>query len=145
MSVVIKFIKLNEDVVSPTYANEGDAGADISSTEDVVIYPQERLLVSTGLSMDIPNGYVGLIHPRSGMAFKYGITVLNAPGTIDAGYRGEIKVLLFNSDKFNPKYIKKGDRIAQLVIQKVEKANFAMYPFLDETDRGNNGFGSTGA
>ena len=144
MSVVVKFIKLNEDVVSPLYANDGDAGADLSSIEYVTIYPQERLLVSTGLSMAIPNGYVGLIHPRSGMAFNNGVTVLNTPGTIDSGYRGEIKVLLFNSDKFNAKHIKKGDRIAQLVIQQVEKAQFVMYNDLDDTSRSFNGFGSTG-
>ena len=143
MSVVIKFVKLNEDSVSPLYANEWDAGADLSSTEDVVIGPGERVLVSTGLSMAIPSGYVGLIHPRSGMAYNKGVTVLNAPGTIDSGYRGEIKVLLFNSDKFS-KEIKKGDRIAQLVIQQVEKAQFVMYPYLDDTDRSFNGFGSTG-
>ena len=143
MSVVIKFVKLNEDSVSPLYANEWDAGADLSSTEDVVIGPGERVLVSTGLSMAIPSGYVGLIHPRSGMAYNKGVTVLNAPGTIDSGYRGEIKVLLFNSDKFS-KEIKKGDRIAQLVIQQVEKAQFVMDQYLDDTDRSFNGFGSTG-
>jgi dUTP pyrophosphatase len=144
MSIEIKFTRLCNGVDAPKYAQDGDAGADLCSVANVFIPPQERLLVPTGLSIAIPDGYVGLIHPRSGMAFKDGITVLNTPGTIDAGYRGEIMVLLFNSDKSKVKEIKKGDRIAQLVIQKVEKAIFVPYEELENTSRGTGGFGSTG-
>lgn len=144
MSVVVKFTKLCDGVETPKYAQPGDAGADLRSTGDFTIPPMTRLLVPTGLSVAIPEGFVGLIHPRSGLAFKDGITVLNTPGTIDAGYRGEIMVLLINLDKDNTKYIKRGDRIAQLVIQAVEKAEFVPLNELDITDRGTGGFGSTG-
>ena len=129
----------------PSYARQGDAGADLRATEDMTIYPGERKLVPTGVYMALPEGYVGLIHPRSGLAFNYGITVLNTPGTIDSGYRGEIKVLLINLGHFDrPFEIKAGDRIAQLVIQKYETAQFHLVDSLDETDRGEGGFGSTG-
>jgi dUTP pyrophosphatase len=140
----IKFKKLDENAKMPHYANNGDAGADLFSTVDAKIYPESRLAVPTGLSVAIPEGYVGLIHPRSGMAVNHGITVLNAPGTIDAGYRGELKVILINHDKWAPYSISKGDKIAQLVIQKVEQVSFVEEEELDETDRGNGGFGSSG-
>ena len=144
MSVVVKFTKLCDGVETPKYAQKGDAGADLCSIEDVTIPPMTRALVATGLSIAIPKGFVGLVHPRSGLAFKDGITVLNTPGTIDSGYRGEIKVILINLDKDKEKHIKKGDRIAQLVIQSVETANFVQLDELDITDRGTGGFGSTG-
>lgn len=128
----------------PKYATDGDAGADIMSAEDwVVLGPGERRLVKTGISIALPEGYVALIHPRSGLALKKGITVLNTPGTIDSGYRGEIGVILFNTseDVFT---IAEGDRIAQMVIQKFETAEFEPVDALTETDRGAGGFGSTG-
>ena len=127
----------------PTYARDGDAGADLYSLHAVNILPGEYKLVSTGIAMAIPQGYVGLIHPRSGLSAKHGITVLNAPGTIDAGYRGEIKVLLINHGKevYN---IERAERIAQLVIQKVENVFFEPVDELDATERGIGGFGSSG-
>jgi dUTP pyrophosphatase len=127
----------------PVYAQPGDAGADLKSVESIYIPPLERLMVNTGVKLEIPEGYVGLIHPRSGLALKHGITVLNTPGTIDSGYRGEIGVILFNTSN-KPFIINQGDRIAQLVIQKVETAEFEFVDVLDNTERGDGGFGSTG-
>jgi dUTP pyrophosphatase len=139
----IKTLKLNSDASLPAYAKAGDAGADLCSTHAVNLLPGEYKLVSTGIAVEIPRGYVGLIHPRSGLAAKHGITVLNTPGTVDAGYRGEIKVILINlsQEVYN---ISRGERIAQLVIQKVEHAFFEPVDELDSTERGNGGFGSTG-
>lgn len=127
----------------PSYAKPGDAGADLRSTIDAVLAPGERLLVPTGVAIALPPGFVGLVHPRSGLALKNGITVLNTPGTIDSGYRGEIKVTLFNSSKeiFS---INRGDRIAQLLIQRIERANFVAVASLPDTERGSAGFGSSG-
>ncbi|MEY2634233.1 MAG: hypothetical protein RIS75_173 [Actinomycetota bacterium] len=144
MDLDIQVTRLHPDAVIPTYSHPGDAGADISSVEDVEIAPGQRYAVSTGLAMALPIGYVALLHPRSGLALKSGIGMVNAPGTIDAGYRGEIKVLLINHDREKSFTICKGDRIAQMVIQKVESANFSLVDSLDETTRGNGGFGSTG-
>lgn len=127
----------------PKYATVGDAGADLTSREDVRIPAHQRVLVKTGIKIAIPNGYVGLVHPRSGLALKHGITVLNAPGTIDAGYRGEVGVILLNTGALDFE-VKAGDRIAQLVVQKVETAEFEIVDALTETDRGDGGFGSTG-
>jgi dUTP pyrophosphatase len=129
---------------APVYAQAGDAGADIFANESVEIRAGERKLVMTGVKIAVPDGYVGLIHPRSGLALKQGLTVLNAPGTIDSGYRGEIGVILYNSQVRSTILIKAGDRIAQLVIQKVERAEFEVVDALDNTDRGEGGFGSTG-
>jgi dUTP pyrophosphatase len=142
MKINIK--KLNPDAIIPTYAREWDAGADLYADNDYMIYYNDREVVSTGIAVEIPVGHVGLIHPRSGMASKYGITVLNSPGTIDAGYRGELKVILVNHTGTNYE-VKRGDKIAQLVIQKVEEAEFVEVDELNETSRGNGGFGSTGA
>lgn len=128
----------------PRYAQPGDAGADIRSNVSLVIAPGERATVSTGLAIALPAGYVGLVHSRSGLAAKNGIMVLNSPGTIDAGYRGEIKVTLLNTDKSEPFEIQVGDRIAQLVVQKVEQAKFIQVDFLPDSNRGDGGFGSTG-
>ena len=127
----------------PSYAKAGDAGADLRSTKKIAIGPGARELVPTGVSIALPAGFVGLVHPRSGLALKHGITVLNSPGTIDAGYRGEIMVTLYNSstEKFE---IEVGDRIAQLLIQSVEQANFIAVDQLPDSDRGQAGFGSTG-
>ena len=127
----------------PTYAHPGDAGADLRASHAGEIEPGERLLVKTGVSIALPAGYVALVHPRSGLAAKFGVTVLNAPGTVDAGYRGEIMVTLHNSSG-EPWSFEVGDRIAQLVIQKYEHANFVMVDKLPGSKRGESGFGSTG-
>lgn len=128
----------------PVYAHHDDAGADLVSTEDLVLAPGERALVGTGVSIALPEGYAAFVHPRSGLAVKHGITVVNAPGTIDAGYRGEIKVCLLNTDRSNSFAIRTGDRIAQLVIQAVVRAVFEPVVALPESERGAGGFGSTG-
>ena len=135
---------LDPELPVPSYAHEGDAGADLCAREDVTLAPGERVLVPTGVSLALPLGYVGLVHPRSGLATKHGLTVVNAPGTIDAGYRGEVKVTLLNTDTTTPIVLKRGDRIAQLVIQKVERAHFIEVSDLDDSARGAGGFGSNG-
>lgn len=127
----------------PQYARIGDAGCDLIANENVVIGPHSRKLVKTGTYIELPDGYVGLVHPRSGLALKQGLTVLNTPGTIDSGYRGEVGVILFNTT-FDIVEIDRGTRIAQLVIQKFETAEFEVVDALTETDRGTGGFGSTG-
>jgi dUTP pyrophosphatase len=127
----------------PSYAKAGDAGADLRSTKKLSIAPGARELVPTGVSIALPAGFVGLVHPRSGLALKHGVTVLNSPGTIDAGYRGEIMVTLYNSstETFD---IEVGDRIAQLLIQNIERAKFVAVEKLPDSDRSQAGFGSTG-
>ena len=127
----------------PVYAKPGDAGADLRSNTAVTIAAGERSLVPTGVSIALPAGFVGLVHPRSGLAAKHGITVLNTPGTIDAGYRGEIMVILYNSSNTDFE-VAVGDRIAQLLIQTVETAKFVAVEKLPETERGETGFGSSG-
>ena len=136
--------KLDNDAVIPTYAKPGDAGADLYAISELVLAPGERALVKTGIAIALPNGYVGLVHPRSGLGLKYGISVVNTPGTIDAGYRGEIGVVLINHDLHESFQVKKGDRIAQLVIQKVENAQFKVVNQLPESERAAGGYGSTG-
>lgn len=136
--------QLTPDAVVPTYAHEGDAGMDLRASEEATIPGGGRVLVGTGIAIALPHGHVGLVHPRSGLAAKHGITVLNAPGTIDAGYRGEVKVILLNTsdEAFN---VAIGDRIAQLVVQKVEHPAVEVVALLDgDTARGAGGFGSTG-
>jgi len=128
----------------PVYAKPGDAGADLRSVEKLTLKSGSRSLVRTGVSIALPNGYVALVHPRSGLAAKHGVTVLNTPGTIDAGYRGEIMVTLYNTDSEDFE-IEVGDRIAQLVIQEVARAKFIAVEHLPESARGDQGFGSTGA
>ena len=137
--------KLDNDAVIPTYAKPGDAGADLYSISELSLAPGERALVKTGIAIALPNGYVGLVHPRSGLGLKNGISVVNTPGTIDAGYRGEIGVVLINHDLHESFQVKKGDRIAQLVIQKVENAQFKLVDQLPESERATGGYGSTGA
>jgi len=127
----------------PVYAKPGDAGADLRSTVALTVAAGARALVRTGVSIALPQGYVGLVHPRSGLAIKHGITVLNTPGTLDAGYRGEISVILFNSSDIDFE-VAVGDRIAQLLIQTVELAKFVAVEKLPETERGETGFGSSG-
>jgi dUTP pyrophosphatase len=136
--------RLDPDLPLPAYAHPGDAGADLVAAEDVVLGPGERRLVPTGIAVALPDGYVGLVHPRSGLAHRLGVTVLNAPGTVDAGYRGEIKVNLVNHDPFATVKISRGDRIAQLLVQRVERAEFRPVDELPETVRGAGGHGSTG-
>jgi len=140
---IVRFVKDHPDAVIPKYAYSGDAGMDLSSVEDVIIPPNRRRMVSTGLRMAIPYGYEGQVRPRSGLAAKYGITILNSPGTIDFSFRGIGKVILFNTDT-HAFVIKKGDRIAQLVIAKCSQAQCLEVDLLDETERGMGGFGSTG-
>jgi len=141
--VNLEVLIVAEPGFEPVYAKAGDAGADLRSTETVTIAPGERALVKTGVKLALPNGYVGLVHPRSGLAAKHGITVLNAPGTVDAGYRGEVMVTLLNTsvESFE---VSRGDRIAQLLIQSVEKAQFLAVSELPESTRGETGFGSSG-
>lgn len=127
----------------PSYAKPGDAGADLRSSIATTIPARSRVLVPTGVSIALPNGYVGLVHPRSGLALKHGITVLNTPGTIDAGYRGEIMVTLYNSSDEDFE-VAVGDRIAQLLIQAVEHAKFVKVERLPDSERGESGFGSSG-
>ena len=128
----------------PQYAHPGDAGADLVSTDTLVLAPGQRATVGTGVSIALPDGYVCFVVPRSGLAFKHGITIVNAPGTVDAGYRGEIKVSLLNTDAENSFEIKAGDRIAQAIIMPVSKARFIKVDELPGSDRGEGGFGSTG-
>jgi len=132
------------DVPMPTYAHPGDAGADLTTREAVVLAPGQRVTVRTGVRIALPSGYVALVHPRSGLAARHGVTIVNAPGTVDAGYRGEISVTLLNTDAHAPVEFSVGDRIAQLVIQKVEQANFVPVLHLPGSHRGAGGFGSTG-
>lgn len=127
----------------PRYAQPGDAGADLRAAEAGTIQSGQRMLVSTGVSIAIPFGYVGLVHPRSGLAAKHGITIVNAPGTVDAGYRGEIKVNLLNTSEEDWSFAV-GDRIAQIVFQKFETAEFIAVSTLPGSDRGDSGHGSTG-
>ncbi len=138
LSIAIKM--LDSELPVPSYSHPSDAGADLHAREGVVLQPGERALVRTGIALAIPHGYVGLVHPRSGLAAKHGITVVNAPGTVDAGYRGEIMVTLLNTDRTEPFTVNRGDRIAQLVIQKVEQAAFTQVDSLEETARGASGF-----
>jgi dUTP pyrophosphatase len=140
----IAIVRLDPDVPLPAYAHPGDAGADLVTTVDVRLAPGERQLVPTGIAIALPEGFVGLVHPRSGLAWKAGLSIVNAPGTVDAGYRGEIKVCLVNLDPATPIELRRGDRIAQLVVQRVEHARFVEVDTLDETARGAGGHGSTG-
>lgn len=135
---------LDPELPAPAYAKPGDAGADLRSRIDFELEPGERALVPTGVAIALPEGYVGLVHPRSGLAIKNGITIVNAPGTVDSGYRGELMVTLLNTDKTKSFHVQRGDRIAQLIIQKYEHATFTVVDELDQTERGSSGFGSSG-
>ena len=136
--------RLDPDVPLPMRAHPEDAGADLYAAEDVVIEPGQRALVGTGIAIALPVGTVGLIHPRSGLAVKHGLSIVNTPGTIDAGYRGELKVCLINTDPETPVAITRGMRVAQLVVQRVELVDFVEATELDDTERGSGGYGSTG-
>lgn len=140
----VKIRRLDKELPLPQRAHRGDAGADLYSADTVTIEPGERVLVGTGIAIALPLGTVGLIHPRSGRANKEGLSIVNTPGTVDADYRGEIKVCLINMDPKTPIQINRGERVAQLVIQKVELCDFIEVAELDETVRGEAGYGSTG-
>ncbi len=142
VDVLIK--RLDPDMPLPSYAHPGDAGADLVTAEDVELGPGERALVPTGIAIALPPGYAAFVHPRSGLAARNGVTVVNAPGTVDAGYRGEIKVTLLNTDTTAAVRFRRGDRIAQLVIQRVERAAFHEVDRLPGSARADGGFGSTG-
>lgn len=136
--------QLDRGVPLPSYAHPGDAGADLCTTTAVTISPGERAKVSTGIAIALPPGYAAFVHPRSGLAHRLGVSIVNTPGTVDAGYRGEIKVLLVNHDLRDPAVFNRGDRIAQLVIQRVEVARFHPVTTLPGSARGDGGYGSTG-
>ncbi|MDT7581902.1 MAG: dUTP pyrophosphatase [Pseudonocardiales bacterium] len=136
--------RIDATVAVPAYAHPGDAGADLVTTVDVRLEPGQRAMVPTGVSIALPHGYVALVHPRSGLAAACGLSIVNAPGTVDAGYRGEITVLLVNLDPAEAVTLRRGDRIAQLVIQRVEQARFVEVDTLPGSGRGEGGYGSTG-
>jgi dUTP pyrophosphatase len=140
----VPVVRLDPDLPLPAYAHPGDAGADLVTAVDVTLRPGERAVVPTGVAMAVPEGYVALVHPRSGLAARHGLSILNTPGTIDAGYRGEVKVLLVNLDPAEPIELRRGDRIAQLVFQRVEQAAFTEVAVLRDSVRGDGGYGSTG-
>jgi len=142
--LAVQVLRLDPELPLPSYARPGDAGADLMTTTDVTLAPGERALVPTGIAVALPEGYVALVHPRSGLAVRHGLSIVNTPGTVDAGYRGEIKVLLVNHDARQPVVLRRGDRIAQLVIQRVERAAFTEVERLPESERGDGGYGSTG-
>lgn len=140
----VAVVRLDPGLPLPSYAHPGDAGADLHAGVDVTLAPGERALVPTGIALALPPGHVALIHPRSGLAARHGLSIVNTPGTVDAGYRGEIKVLLVNHDPTTPVELCRGDRIAQLVVQRFERAAFIEVESLPESVRGEGGYGSTG-
>jgi dUTP pyrophosphatase len=142
VDVLIK--RLDPELPLPQYAHAGDAGADLVAAEDVELPPGERAVVPTGMAIALPDGYAAFIHPRSGLGARLGVTIVNAPGTVDAGYRGEIKVTLLNTDRRATVRLRRGDRIAQMVVQRVEQAVFHEVADLPGSARGTGGFGSTG-
>ena len=144
MTLKVLITRLDESIPLPRYAKGGDAGADICTRVGVTIEPGERALVPTGISIALPDGYAAFVHPRSGLAIKHGVSMVNTPGTIDAAFRGELQMILINHDLREAISFKKGDRIAQLVIQRVERAEFIEVDSLPGTERGEGGFGSTG-
>ena len=143
-SVEVSIVRLDPGLPLPSYAHPGDAGADLYAREDVTLGPGERRLVPTGIALALPEGYVALVHPRSGLAHRTGLSIVNAPGTIDAGYRGEVQVCLVNLDPATPIELRRGDRIAQLVVQRFETAGFVEVDALPDSSRGAGGYGSTG-
>lgn len=144
MSVDVLLQRLDTELPVPGYAHPGDAGADLVTAVDVELRPGERATVGTGVAIALPDGYAGFVHPRSGLAARHGVTLVNGPGTVDAGYRGEIKVTLVNLDPGEPVQLRRGDRVAQLVIQRVERATFHDAASLPGSVRGADGHGSTG-
>jgi dUTP pyrophosphatase len=143
-AVEVLLLQLDPGLELPSYAHPGDAGVDLRSSESFELRPGERRLVGTGVAISLPEGYAAFVHPRSGLAARHGVTIVNAPGTVDAGYRGEIKVCLINTDRTQPVNIARGDRIAQLVVQPVSTAVFLPVTALPSSVRGIGGYGSTG-
>jgi dUTP pyrophosphatase len=144
MSAEIKIKLLDPGIPVPRYAHPGDAGLDLPSRADIVLEPGQRAMVPTGIAVAIPVGFAGFVLPRSGLAARHGIALVNSPGLIDSGYRGEVTVVMINTDSVQPFQIRRGDRIAQLVIQRVEEVTLTQVEDLDVTSRGEGGFGSTG-
>ena len=142
--VAVLIQQLDDDLPLPAYAHPGDAGADLVTSVDVELAPGERAMVPTGVAIALPEGYAAFVHPRSGLAARFGVGIVNAPGTVDAGYRGEIKVLLVNHDAADSVRLSRGDRIAQLVVQRVEQVVFHPVDALPDSSRGSGGYGSTG-
>jgi dUTP pyrophosphatase len=142
--VDVLIVRLDADLPLPRYALPGDAGFDICTSVDVTLEPGERAVVPTGIALALPDGYAAFVHPRSGLAARHGLTVVNAPGTIDAGYRGEVKVCLLNTDAREPVSLRRGDRIAQIVVQRVARAVLHEAEILPDSHRGEAGYGSTG-
>jgi len=142
--IEVRFVKLDPQVEIPALAHRGDAGYDLTSRAELTLEPGERALVPTGIAVSIPEGFAGFLQPRSGLAAKHGVSIVNTPGLIDSHYRGEIKVILVNLDPEQSFEVKRGDKICQLVFQKVEEVRFQEVDRLDETARGEGGFGSTG-
>jgi dUTP pyrophosphatase len=140
----VQIRRLDPGLPLPAYTHPGDAGADLRAASDVTLAPGERALVPTGVAIALPVGYVGLVHPRSGLAARHGISIVNAPGTVDAGYRGEVLVNLVNLDAREPFTVRRGDRIAQLVVQQVATAEFTEVDSLSESVRGDTGHGASG-
>lgn len=140
----VAVVRLDPDLPLPSYAHPGDAGADLYAAEDVTLKPGQRATVPTGVAIALPEGFAAFVHPRSGLAARHGVSIVNAPGTVDAGYRGEIRVTLVNLDPEEPVALRRGDRIAQLVVQRVERAAFREVGELPPSARGEGGFGSTG-
>lgn len=140
----MKFTRLSDAAVAPSRAHPGDAGYDLYAAEPLALHPGERGSVGTGIAVEIPDGWAGLVLPRSGLAARHGITLTNAPGLIDAGYRGELRVLLLNTDRSEPFEVEPGDRIAQLVLVRHEAPELEEVPSLEESVRGAGGFGSSG-
>jgi dUTP pyrophosphatase len=142
--VTVRVLLIDPGMAVPDYAHPGDAGADLRLAHDVAIIPGERILVGTGIALEIPDGWVGLVHPRSGLAARHGLTIVNAPGTIDAGYRGEVQVNLLNTDRRATIRLKRGDAIAQLLLQRVGRGSFEVAEGLSGSTRGEGGHGSSG-
>jgi dUTP pyrophosphatase len=144
MTVRVLLRQLHDDLPAPSYAHPGDAGADLVAAVDVALAPGERAVVPTGVAIALPEGYAAFVHPRSGLAAKHGLSLVNAPGTVDAGYRGEIQVIVVNLDRDRSIRLERGDRIAQLVVQRVERVEFELVDELPDSVRSEGGFGSTG-
>jgi dUTP pyrophosphatase len=143
--MIVQIQRIDKGLPLPEYARAGDAGMDVYSTIDCTLAPGARAIIPIGIAIALPEGFACFAHPRSGLAAKHGISIVNAPGTIDSGYRGEIKIILINTDAKETFEIKRGDRIAQLVFQKFESARFFEVEVLPESQRGGGGFGSTGS
>ncbi len=143
-SIEVLIQRLDPELPLPSYAHPGDAGADLVTRVDVTIAPGQRVTVPTGVAIALPDGYAAFVHPRSGLAARHGVTIVNAPGTVDAGYRGEIAVTLLNTDATETVVLRRGDRVAQLVVQRVERARFVEAERLPGSHRGDGGFGSSG-